>query len=783
VRRLFFSSSDPARPRAGWRLIVFVGIWMVSMLLLMVPAGIADYATGGAMFGRDTPTESQHLAFALVGMAAALIASRLSARFIDRRPIADYGLRFNALWWRDYGFGLFIGAAQMLFVFVVLLGGDWIDIESIRFTSAVALSLALSFALHFAVGFGEELFTRGAPLVMLEEGFRWRRVPQIAASMIALLVTSTVFGLMHAGNPNASSISNVNLIVAGIALAIPVLLTRQLAISMGAHTTWNFLQGAVLGFPVSGQDVATPLIDSEPTGPLYLTGGAFGPEAGVLTSISEVLFVAAVIVYVKRTRGAARILPPPEPPAIAARPAAEYHPPAMPIASINPATGETVATFEALTADDIERKLQRAAEAFELNRARSFAERAERMRKAADILESRAEQFARLITLEMGKPITAAVAEVKKCANVCRHYAEHAETYLAPEHIQTDAQESYVRFDPLGCVLAVMPWNFPFWQVFRFAAPALMAGNVGLLKHASNVPQCALAIEDILREAGFDRGEFQTLLITSEQVAALLDDERVKAATLTGSEPAGASVASNAARRIKKSVLELGGSDPFVVMPSADLDAAVKTGIKARIVNNGQSCIAAKRFIVHESIADEFESRFVAAMEALTVGDPMSETTDVGPLATPQIVDDIEKQVEASVAAGAKLLAGGKRLRDRGYFYAPTILRDIPEEAPAYAEETFGPVASLFRVQDAEAAVRLANATPFGLGASVWTNDRDEAERFIAGIESGQVFVNAMVASDPRIPFGGVKHSGFGRELGVYGIREFVNIKTVWIAK
>ncbi|HEX6088211.1 MAG TPA: NAD-dependent succinate-semialdehyde dehydrogenase [Thermoanaerobaculia bacterium] len=454
----------------------------------------------------------------------------------------------------------------------------------------------------------------------------------------------------------------------------------------------------------------------------------------------------------------------------------------MAIASVNPATGETIATFEPLSQDDLEMKLQRAAEAFAINRARSFPERAERMLRTAQILESRAEQYARTITLEMGKPLAAAVAEVKKCAMVCRHYAEHAATYLAEEHIRTDARESYVRFDPLGAILAVMPWNFPFWQVFRFAAPALMAGNVGLLKHASNVPQSALAIEDILREAGFVDGEFQTLLIGADQVAALLDDERVKAATLTGSEPAGASVASGAAKQIKKSVLELGGSDPFIVMPSADLEAAVKTGIKARIVNNGQSCIAAKRFIVHEAVADEFQKRFVEAMEALRVGDPLEETTDVGPLAMPQIVDDLEQQVSASVSAGARLLTGGKRLRDRGNFYAPTILADIPQGAPAYAEETFGPVASLFRVSDAEEAVRLANATPFGLGASVWTQDRQEAEQFIAGVESGQVFVNAMVASDPRLPFGGVKHSGFGRELGEYGIREFVNIKTVWVA-
>jgi succinate-semialdehyde dehydrogenase/glutarate-semialdehyde dehydrogenase len=461
--------------------------------------------------------------------------------------------------------------------------------------------------------------------------------------------------------------------------------------------------------------------------------------------------------------------------------ASEYHF-GMPIASVNPATGETIATFEPLGNADIELKLRRAVEAFAINRARTFAERAERMMRAADILEKRADDLGRMITLEMGKPIAAAVAEVRKCATVCRHYAEHAEQYLAPEHIKTDARESYVRFDPIGPVLAVMPWNFPFWQVFRFAAPALMAGNVGLLKHASNVPQSALAIEDILREAGFDHGEFQTLLIGAEQVSALLDDDRVMAATLTGSEPAGASVASNAAKRIKKSVLELGGSDPFIVMPSADLESAVQTAVKARIVNNGQSCIAAKRFIMHEQIADAFQAGFVAAMESLTVGDPLDQSTDVGPLATPQIVDDIEKQVAASVAAGAKLLTGGKRLRDRGNFYAPTVLSDIPESAPAYAEETFGPVASLFRVKDVDEAIRLANATTFGLGASVWTRDAGETDRFIAGIDSGQVFVNAMVASDPRIPFGGVKHSGFGRELGVYGIREFVNIKTVWIA-
>ncbi|HEX6177445.1 MAG TPA: NAD-dependent succinate-semialdehyde dehydrogenase, partial [Thermoanaerobaculia bacterium] len=376
-----------------------------------------------------------------------------------------------------------------------------------------------------------------------------------------------------------------------------------------------------------------------------------------------------------------------------------------------------------------------------------------------------------------------AISEVRKCALVCRYYADNAATFLADEHIETDADESFVRYEPLGPVLAVMPWNFPFWQVFRFAAPALMAGNVGLLKHASNVPQSALAIEAVIRDGGFDQNEFQTLLVGSDAVAALLDDDRIKAATLTGSEAAGASVASTAAKQIKKTVLELGGSDPFIVMPSADLDAAVKTAVKARVINNGQSCIAAKRFIVHESIAPEFERRFVAAMEALRIGDPLDAKTDVGPLATPQIVNDIDKQVKDSVAAGARLLTGGKRLGSKGNFYAPTVLAEIPADAPVRDEETFGPVASLFRARDFDHAVRIANATTFGLGASVWTRDENEVRKFANAIESGQVFVNAMVASDPRLPFGGVKRSGFGRELGVHGIREFVNIKTVYIRR
>jgi succinate-semialdehyde dehydrogenase/glutarate-semialdehyde dehydrogenase len=455
----------------------------------------------------------------------------------------------------------------------------------------------------------------------------------------------------------------------------------------------------------------------------------------------------------------------------------------MPIASVNPATGETLRTFDALTSAEIEAALVKAAETFGTFRETTFSERSAWMHAAAGLLETRASEYGRMITLEMGKPLAAAVAEVKKCATVCRYYAEHGAAHLADEPVATDANESFIRYQPLGAILAVMPWNFPFWQVFRFAAPALMAGNVGLLKHASNVPQSALAIESIFRDAGFPAGAFQTLLIGSDAVAALLEDERVKAVTLTGSESAGASVAAAAARHIKKSVLELGGSDPFIVMRSADLDAAIKTGLQSRLVNNGQSCIAAKRFIIHEEIAEEFERRFVEAFEALKVGDPMDSATDLGPLAMPQLVSDLEEQVRKSVAAGARLLTGGKRIAGAGNFYPPTVLTDIPPSARAYREELFGPVASLFRVPDAAAAVRLANDTSFGLGASVWTKDEEETRLFIDRIEAGQVFVNAMVASDPRMPFGGVKHSGFGRELGVFGIREFVNVKTVWIVR
>lgn len=455
----------------------------------------------------------------------------------------------------------------------------------------------------------------------------------------------------------------------------------------------------------------------------------------------------------------------------------------MAIATINPATGETLKTFAAFTHAEIEQRLRRASDAFQVNRRRTFADRAQRMKRAGELLIARKNEYGRTLTIEMGKPIKAAIGEVEKCSRVCAYYAENAEAALLDEAVKTDALESFIRYQPLGPVLAVMPWNFPFWQVFRFAAPALMAGNVGLLKHASNVPQSALAIEEVLRDAGFGHDEFQTLLISASQVGPILEDERVKAVTLTGSELAGASVAATAAKVIKKAVLELGGSDPFIVMPSANLAAAVDVAVKARIFNNGQSCIAAKRFIVHDSIATEFETRFVRAMESLKIGDPLDDTTDLGPLAMPRIVDDLEAQVRASIQAGAKLLTGGRRIGERGNFYAPTVLSDIPESAPVFDQETFGPVASLFRAKDANDAIRLANSTLFGLGASVWTRDRNEAERFIDGIEAGQVFVNAMVASDPRVPFGGVKHSGFGRELGVFGIREFVNIKTVWIAK
>ncbi|MDX6501430.1 MAG: succinate-semialdehyde dehydrogenase / glutarate-semialdehyde dehydrogenase [Blastocatellia bacterium] len=458
----------------------------------------------------------------------------------------------------------------------------------------------------------------------------------------------------------------------------------------------------------------------------------------------------------------------------------------MAIASINPATGETLQTFESLSPQQLDDKIQLAYETFRVYRRTSFADRAQMMLRAAETLEAEKKDFAQTMTLEMGKPINGAMQEAEKCAWVCRYYAENAEKHLADELVETNASRSYVRFQPLGVVLAVMPWNFPFWQVFRFAAPGLMAGNVGLLKHSSNVPRCAIAIEDIFRRAGFPEGAFQALLIGSDQVQLVLEDSRVAAATLTGSEPAGRSVASIAGKQIKKTVLELGGSDPFIVMPSADLEGAVATAVKARTINNGQSCIAAKRFIVNAQIYDEFEKRFVAAMKQLRVGDPMLEATDIGPLATDQILKDLEEQVQVSVAAGAKILTGGQKFRAEGKlapgnFYEPTVLVDIPKGCPAYQDEIFGPVASLFRIANIDEAIELANATPFGLGSAAWTNDDAERGRFIEELEAGSVFINGMVASDPCLPFGGIKHSGYGRELGVFGIREFVNIKTVWI--
>jgi succinate-semialdehyde dehydrogenase/glutarate-semialdehyde dehydrogenase len=453
----------------------------------------------------------------------------------------------------------------------------------------------------------------------------------------------------------------------------------------------------------------------------------------------------------------------------------------MAIASVNPATGETLRTFQPLAAAELERKLALAAETFRVYRRTSFAERARMMFRAAEILEAEKDAFGRMMTLEMGKTLRSARDEAAKCAWACRYYAENAERLLANETVATNATLSYIHYQPIGAVLAVMPWNFPFWQVFRFAAPALMAGNVGLLKHASNVPQCALAIEDIFGRAGFPEGAFQTLLISASDVARVLEDPRVAAATLTGSEPAGSDVAGRCGKLIKKTVLELGGSDPFVVMPSADLDTAVSTAVRARIINNGQSCIAAKRFIAAEAVADEFERRFVRAMEAVRIGDPLEAETELGPLAMPQLVESLDGQVRRSAEAGARIATGGRRLDRPGNYYAPTVLTEIPENAPAYSEELFGPVACLFRARDAGEAIRIANATTFGLGASVWTNDAAERARFIDEIEAGMVFVNGMVASDPRLPFGGVKHSGYGRELAAYGIREFVNIKTVWI--
>lgn len=461
----------------------------------------------------------------------------------------------------------------------------------------------------------------------------------------------------------------------------------------------------------------------------------------------------------------------------------------MAIATINPTTGELVKTYEPLTNEAIAHKLDIAQTTFEQYRHTSFKQRAIWLNAAADLLLAEKERFGQMLTLEMGKPIKAAIAEVEKSASVCRYYADHGTKHLADVAIDTDASHSFIKYQPIGIVLAVMPWNFPFWQVFRFAAPALMAGNVGVLKHASNVPQSALAIEEIFLKAGFSEGAFQTLLVGADQVANILADARVKAATLTGSEPAGASLASAAGKLIKKTVLELGGSDPFVVMESADLEAAVAMAVTARMINNGQSCIAAKRFIVQEAIADAFIQKLVEKYAALKVGDPMNPATEIGPLATLTILHELEAQVQKAVQQGGKVLIGGDRSAlmqsypdlQQGNFYPPTILAEIATDAAIAQEEFFGPVAMVFRVPDLNAAIQLANDTPFGLAASAWTTVDAERDRLISEIEAGSVFINSMVKSDPRLPFGGVKRSGYGRELGAAGIHEFVNVKTVWV--
>jgi succinate-semialdehyde dehydrogenase/glutarate-semialdehyde dehydrogenase len=456
----------------------------------------------------------------------------------------------------------------------------------------------------------------------------------------------------------------------------------------------------------------------------------------------------------------------------------------MAIATVNPADGETVKTYDEMSEADLERALAAAAAAAVSYRLTGFDDRAEWMRRAAGILDSEQDQIAAMMTTEMGKTLVAARQEVAKCATACRYYADHAAGFLADEPADASAvgaQDAYVSYQPLGPVLAIMPWNFPLWQAMRFAAPALMAGNVGLLKHASNVPQTALFMQDLFARAGFPHGTFQTLLVSSGRVEGILRDRRVTAATLTGSGPAGQSVAAIAGSEIKKVVLELGGSDPFVVMPSADLRAAAQVGATARCLNNGQSCIAAKRFIVHEAVYTEFERLFTEQMASKVVGDPMLEGTDVGPLASEQQRDDVEKLVADAVAKGAKVLCGGAAPEGPGFYYPPTVLAGITEEMRVHTEEVFGPVATLYRVPDIDAALELANGTEFGLGANAWTNDEQERSRFIRDFVAGMVFINGNVTSYPQLPFGGVKTSGHGRELSVQGIREFCNVKAVWI--
>lgn len=453
----------------------------------------------------------------------------------------------------------------------------------------------------------------------------------------------------------------------------------------------------------------------------------------------------------------------------------------MSLTSINPATGEVIEQYPLHDEEEVEARLDRAASAFTINRERSFSERAARMERAADLLENQADQYGQLMTQEMGKPLDQAVSEAEKCAWVCRYYAEHAADFLAEEAVETSARSSYVTYEPLGPILAVMPWNFPFWQVFRFGAPALMAGNVVLLKHASSVTGCAHAIEDLLQEAGFADEEFQVLRVDESTVADVLDDRRVRGATLTGSVGAGRAVGGQAGAQLKPSVLELGGSDPFIVCADADLEAAASVGCTARMQNNGQSCIAAKRFIVEESVADPFTERLLEAVEALEVGDPLDKETDVGPMAREDLCDTMQDQVERATNQGAVAAVGGHTLEREGFYYAPTVLTDVDPGTVAFEEEFFGPVASIVVAEDEAHALTLANNTRFGLGGSIFTEDLDKGERMARELEVGCAFVNEMTKSDPRLPFGGIKDSGYGRELSHHGIREFVNTKTVWI--
>ncbi|MCU4751404.1 NAD-dependent succinate-semialdehyde dehydrogenase [Halobacteria archaeon AArc-curdl1] len=448
---------------------------------------------------------------------------------------------------------------------------------------------------------------------------------------------------------------------------------------------------------------------------------------------------------------------------------------------INPATGETIETYDEHDEGQVEERLSRAESTFETFRDWSVAERETKLAGVATLLRERMTEYAELMTREMGKPIAQAEAEVEKCAWVCDHYAEHAGRYLQDEqHPSPPGSTVKTVHEPLGPVLAIMPWNFPFWQVFRFAAPYLVAGNVGLLKHASNVPECALAMEDVFRDAGFPDGAFQTLLISSDRVDAVLSDPRVKAATLTGSGPAGRAVAGTAGEHLKKTVLELGGSDPYVVLEDADVEAAATTAAWARNLNGGQSCIAAKRFVVHDAVYEAFIDRFVAEVESFTVGDPMDRDTDVGPQARQDLMEGVHEQVTGSIDAGATVLTGGEPLDRDGAYYPPTVLVDVPQGCPVDAEEVFGPVAAVYRVHDEETAIEKANDTEFGLGASIWTDDLERGERVASRIDAGCTYINELVKSDPRVPFGGVKESGYGRELSEAGIKEFVNRKTVW---